>query len=233
MKNQRAFKSLFSGLCETFGREVSDSFSRIYWAVLSRYDDAEVDAAIGRGLRKWKFFPKPAEIVEEIDGSPETRAWSAWEIFLEAKMRVGPQRSVLFDDPVIPAVIELMGGWREEGVFSWLEKDYPFRRNEFVKAYQAKSGDAFASPRALIGWADADNSAKGYRDWVRPPVRIGMRGGEILIDGAPIFRPAIGPPTVAFIEDGGPGDDVPVAEVMAEVDGILGGAPAMQQQNRG
>lgn len=220
MKNQRAFKALFSGLCETFGREVSDSLSRIYWAVLARYDDAEVDAAIMRGIAKWTFFPKPAEIVREIEGDPEARAWAAWETFLLAKQRVGPQRSVIFEDPAIPVVVERMGGWSESGVFSWLEKDYPFRRAEFQRAYSAAAGERHEQSRALIGWADAENASRGYTQWVRPPTRIGMRAGVLMVNGAPEIRPAL-PELPRLLIEEDPADRVPVAEVVARVSEIL------------
>ena len=225
MKNQRAFKALFSGLCETFGREVSDSLSRIYWAVLSRYDDAEVDAAIMRGIAKWTFFPKPAEIVREIEGDPEARAWAAWETFLAAKQRIGPQRSVAFDDPAIPVVVERMGGWCEAGVFGWLEKDYPFRRAEFLKAYNAAAGERHMQSRPLIGWADAENASRGYTQWVRPPTRIGMRAGVLLIDGVPEVRPCLTAPARLLIEDDST-DPVTVAEVIGECMEIIGGSGA-------
>ena len=230
MKNQKAFKALFSGLCETFGREVSDSLSRIYWAVLSRYDDADVDAAIMRGIAKWTFFPKPAEIIREIEGDPEARAWAAWETFLLAKSRVGPQRSVVFEDPAIPVVVERLGGWSESGVFSWLEKDYPFRRAEFLRAYNAAAGERHEQSRALIGWADAENAARGYTQWVRPPVCIGMRAGVLMIDGVPEIRNPLPAPARLLIEDD-PADRVPVAEVVGECMAIIGGAK--QAGNRG
>lgn len=225
MKNQAVFKAIFAGLCETFGREATESLGRIYWAILSRYEDAEVEAAVMRGLRKWRFFPRPAEIVEEIEGSPETRAWLAWETFEAAKARIGAVRSVLFEDPVIPAVVDLLGGWREEGVFSWLASEYAFRRQEFIRAYVALSADPPARSRPLIGWADADNAARGHMSHVKPPRLIGMRAGVLHLDGKPLEARV---PSVAALPSPGapdPSDSgtVPVAEVMAEVRRMLEG----------
>jgi len=74
--------------------------------------------------RTQKFFPRPSELREGIDGSSDERADLAWTHLLQEIRRVGPYgrwnrekhdveppTPTFFDDAAKRAALELYGGW--------------------------------------------------------------------------------------------------------------------------
>ena len=85
--------------------------------------------------------------------------------------RIGAYRTVVFDDPLIHAVIWDMGGWQT--LCAMLIKDEPFRAKEFENryvGYVARPPTQY--PRQLAGITDTVNSAQGYGQ-VNLPTLIG------------------------------------------------------------
>jgi len=97
------------GLAEILGVEIKKSRVDGYWEVFKDYPDKELIRAINLSLKTNKFFPKPAELIELIEGSPADKSLQAWHISLEAIRNKSPQ----FEDKRIVAVISDMGGWQE------------------------------------------------------------------------------------------------------------------------
>ena len=107
----------------------------LYFQALIDYDITAIEraaTAIIRG-RVYPAFPKPGEIIQEIEGSREDRAVIAWGEVIEAIRRVGPYQSVNFGDPTIHAVITFMGGWPATG--EWTEGEMKWKQKEFERLY--------------------------------------------------------------------------------------------------
>lgn len=68
MKNQELFKRFMAGLGETFDKNISETLSDIYWHALKNHSDEQCKDAFNQVFLKFKFFPKPAEIIELING---------------------------------------------------------------------------------------------------------------------------------------------------------------------
>jgi len=102
-----------------------------YWQALQRFDFAAVKHALQTHRDNpdgGQFLPTPADIIRLLEGSGEDRALIAWAKVDKAIPIIGSYTSVVFDDCLIHAVIEDMGGWiklckttTEQLTFSGLE----------------------------------------------------------------------------------------------------------------
>jgi len=176
MKDYKRFSRALTLLAELFDKELSAGLHEIYWSALTEsLTDQEFEDACSRLARSNKFWPKPAEFLEAAKGGPEAQAWAAWEQLLFAVRFAGQYRSVKFLDSKISRMIKLMGGWVKVCEMTGVE--LPFRRQEFLKGYQALDGEA-GEPEVLAGVAELDNTARGYLEFIPKPVEIGARDGQ-------------------------------------------------------
>ena len=117
----------------------------------------QVKQALFEMMQTHKFVPKPAEIIEYIEGQPERLTQVAWSKVRDAISEIGRYRSVVFDEPAIHAAIDGMGGWVKLCERLKLDTDYVRESNdadlfkEFKARYLAFNGQY---PAMLIGAAD-------------------------------------------------------------------------------
>jgi len=172
--NKREFSQVLQDTFEVYDKQISSGKLRIYYETLKRYEIGDIKNAITAHLNNpesGQFVPKPADIVKYIDGGTETRSLEAWTKVHKSISAVGHYQSVVFDDPIIHAVIQEMGGWCK--ICEVLTKDVPFLAREFQKRYQGFSikGGVREFPRMLVGFSDAHNIREGFG--VQEPVLIG------------------------------------------------------------
>lgn len=172
--DKQKFGELLRATLSVFGQEVSSGVVAIWWEALRRFEYAEVRSALSRHIQNvdsGQFSPKPVDVIRVLEGgSTEGRALSAWTKVLEALRKVGTYRSVVFDDPLIHAVLEDMGGWIQLGKLT--NDETPFRAQEFQKRYRAMVHNPPSSyPPSLLGVAEATNMTNGFRS--DPPMLIG------------------------------------------------------------
>lgn len=175
MNKKKVSKHLI-GLFETLKTPNEEALSEFrimaYLKALEPYGDEQIEAAIWKAASVFKFFPKPAELLELIEGIPNDKAWEAWETLLGAIARIGPWKSVEFRDSRISRVVDVLGGWLK--VCEWTEDELKWRRDEFMGAYKAmRDGGAV---RALPGITHLENARSGYLENIPDP---------ILVDGPP------------------------------------------------
>jgi hypothetical protein len=168
------FAELITGLAQTFHTPISATDLEAYWRLLSQFSLEEIERAIAsycRSPKGHRFFPKPSELVALIVGSDADQALRAWSEVMRTIRGVGAYRTVVFDDPLIHAVIWDMGGW--QALCSMLVNEEPFRAKEFERryvGYVARPPTRY--PRQLAGITDTVNAAQGYGQ-IRPPTLIG------------------------------------------------------------
>lgn len=144
----------------------------IYFNALRDYDLDAVIQALGEHVRtpgRCNFFPKPGSLIELIEGTKATAAMRAWSKVDKAIRSYGRNRSVVFDDAVIHAIVDEMGGWIklcETGS----ERDLEFLKNNFCKRYEA-SRPTTDYPAVLLGALDWDSIKFGRP--ARQPVCVG------------------------------------------------------------
>ena len=172
--DKTGFARLITGLAQTFHTAVSAADLEAYWRLLSRFSLEEIERAIAgycRSPKGHRFFPKPSELVVLIVGSDTDQALRAWSTVMRAIRGVGAYRTVVFDDPLIHAVIWDMGGW--QALCALLVDEEPFRAKEFERRYVGYvTRPPTRYPRKLAGITDTVNAANGYGQ-IRPPTLIG------------------------------------------------------------
>jgi len=156
-KDKENFAKMLLGLGELFDKEISEALVSIYWEALKPYSWQAVKNAFNKAALACKFFPKPVEILEFIQGSKTEQAEEAWGLLLDAIRQHGPYVSVTFADGRIARCVELMGGW--EAVNNWKTDELQFRRKDFLAIY--KSLPEMGAMR-VVGILEKENSTKGY-----------------------------------------------------------------------
>ncbi len=172
--DKKRFAQLITGLAQTFQTPISSADLENYWRWLRHYPLSGIEQAVKNfcsSPEAHRFFPKPGEIVAAMEGGSIGQALRAWSKVMHAIRRAGAYRSVVFDDPLIHAVILDMGGWQT--LCAMLTRDEPFKAREFEKRYISYLSHPPAGHlRQLIGISDAVNSSAGYPP-TAAPVLIG------------------------------------------------------------
>ena len=172
--DREAFVSTLTQAMAYYGKECSPFVVGIFWDGLSRFGLDEVQRAFGIHANdpdRGQFAPKIADITRLLEGSTATQGMRAWAVVERALRSVGSYQTVVFDDPLIHAVISDMGGWIK--LCQTPADELPFRARDFERAYSAfkHRREMPPYPAKLIGIAEADNAAAGFK--VAPPVLIG------------------------------------------------------------
>lgn len=177
------FKTGVAGVMGFYGKDVSQFALDVWWQALKNFDLAAITDAFNRHLvnpDNGQFAPKPADIVRLLQGSTQDVAMKAWSKVDKTVRLVGPYQSVVFDDPIIHAVIVAMGGWIALGAKT--EDEWPFVQREFearYRGYCVRGRDQMQYPRLLTGIAEAQNSLDNKK--IDPPVLIGNKDQAALV----------------------------------------------------
>lgn len=171
---RREFASLMTNVLAYYGREVTPFLIDTYWAGLSSFDFDAVKRAMNVHAAdpdRGQFAPRIADITRLLEGSTATQGMMAWTTVERALRTVGAYQSVVFDDPLIMAVIEDMGGWTP--LCQGEAEELPFRAKDFERRYSAYRArrEVPQYPSRLVGIIEADNRMAGFR--IPPPVLIG------------------------------------------------------------
>jgi hypothetical protein len=168
------FSGIITGLAEMYSKEISDGALMLWFEALKAYDIDAISAAASAHVSSpdsGQFMPRPADIIKMIGGTSKDSAFLAWSKVDKAVQRVGNYKSVVFDDPLIHAVISDMGGWISFGEKT--EDEWPFIGNEFKSRYQGykSRGEVPEYNGKLLGLSEANNRTAGFE--IAPPVLIG------------------------------------------------------------
>lgn len=184
MLNQTTFNEGMGLLCETFGREATVLLLKAYYAVLGRLTDAEFQISVVKVLESKTFnkLPLPAEILEMTQGKKQDQAILALANLEKGIARIGRYRSAQFEDPIIMACVESMGGWIQ--VCSYEMREWEFKRKDFLRLYEAflANPDRVQAPSRLVGYAEQTN------DFMCTPGQIEVKKfttNNSMVDGDP------------------------------------------------
>jgi hypothetical protein len=115
-QDRQRFAELVLGLGETYGEPVSDARMEIYWRALEDLSFAAVQRAANVHARTSKFFPRPAELREAVEGPIEDQAELGWAAVQSIVRRYGywanPEDVQWPDEITKHAAMKLYGGWR-------------------------------------------------------------------------------------------------------------------------
>lgn len=132
-QDRAAFVTQLTGLAELFDKKITDTLFDIYWQVLEDLSLEDFKRAVNSLALTAKFFPKPAEFREQILPDMSAQAAIAYKKLEDAFSSAGVYRTVVFDDPVIHAVVENLGGWMH--YCNLPEVEVKWYRKEFEKHY--------------------------------------------------------------------------------------------------
>jgi hypothetical protein len=191
-----SFAETMNAISEYYDHVFSDPVIAMWWEALKPYSAKQFSSAVAAHMRHsqfGRFAPRIADIVREIEGTPDELAQLAWAKVHAAVRRVGNYRSVCFDDARIHVVLDQMGGW---GVIcSMKSDDAPFRAREFCQRYNALRDDPADYPAYLPGDHEGHNQLHGHtpdlpvligdRAAALAVMKSGQRGSTIAISAAP------------------------------------------------
>lgn len=177
------FARIMMALSEVFdgGREPSPVKVELYFQALREFRIEEIGEAarVMMKTRVYPSFPKPAEIIQEINGTAEDWATTAWLLVSGAIRRHGSYESVAFDDKVIHSVIDAMGGWPQ--LCQAREEELKWKQKEFERLYGVISAREGQHPQHLPGLIEMDNRAKGYAEHIPEPARISGASRKLIV----------------------------------------------------
>ncbi len=178
------FLEIFSAVCLAHGKEITKPLIELYWRILCEYNFSDVSDAFERNLKNTEngqFFPKPSDIIREIEGDEDLKAVEAWDKAVKAISQYGSYRTVVFDDPCIHAAIDRLGGWQKFCMHT--EKERPFIEKEFSRSYKVYlKAKYFEYSRKLIGYHEQEDSLNPHpKNTGMEPVLIGDKEKAILI----------------------------------------------------
>lgn len=173
MLNKEQFVETMTGLCDMYGKVPSEFILDTYYSIFQNYDNKSFNTAIEKCLqnRVYNNLPKPAEILEYLEGTRDDKALVAWLQLKEAVVKGGYYASIEFADPIIANVVNDMGGW------TWFcnqeKDDLPFIEKRFMDLYRLLLKRGVKDNPRLVGFIEATNKEKGITH-IHLPIRIGF-----------------------------------------------------------
>lgn len=165
MLNKTLFSKEFLTLCEMVEKTPSEGLTSMYYEALKNLSDDDFKRAVSTVISSKTFnkLPMPGELLSAVNGNPEDAALLALEKVEKAIREIGAYDTVIFDDPVIHAVIEALEGW--EKICHMPLDEWKWVRKDFIKLYQAigRNMGGRIVPTKLIGIHEFQNSQKGYK----------------------------------------------------------------------
>ena len=169
--NKGEFAELISSVMAYYKQDCSPFVVDIWWSACQVYDFKQVQKALTQHAtdpERGQFAPKVADIVRILSGTPTDRAQDAWAKVYAAIGRAGPWQDVVFDDPTIHAVIEVMGGWVKIANVEMDEISYTQHR--FMQTYQSFAKSPREYPKLLRGARSPDDEY--YRKGLALPAPV-------------------------------------------------------------
>ena len=119
-----------------------ERMKEVLFTCLIDYPLNVIAKAVNAHCRTEKFFPMLADIIRQIEGTPEERAALAWSLVMKAKIKYRLRKAIKFPSPAIHFAIEKMGGW-ERVYWSIDDSSENFKAAEFQRFF--KIGEKISS----------------------------------------------------------------------------------------
>lgn len=134
-------------LSETFNEPVSQVRATAYFETLADLPFEQVERASRTWLRTGKFFPRPSELREAIEGVAQDRALLAWHELTSEIRRVGSYGTPRLSEATAEAMRATWGSWQAVcyGLPAPGETQHDFEHKRFIANYQAVARRDLAS----------------------------------------------------------------------------------------
>lgn len=156
-----ALFSMLETISKMKNREMTAEIFKLWLAALNSYPFEEIKNAFNRYIQTERGMPEPVDILDILCGSSENLALAALIKVEKAMSRYGSYATVVFDDPIIHAVIDGLGGWIKcchvtDRELTWWEKDF----RERYRLHLSCGIPSDVSPK-LLGILDETNLPHG------------------------------------------------------------------------
>lgn len=167
----RDLAKVMQPVSELYGKNLISEVLNLWFGLLNSYSIESIQNAFSLYLQTEARMPLPADILKILRGSEEDLALAALIKVEKAMSRHGSYATVVFDDPIIHAVIDELGGWIKcchvtEKELTWWEKDFRERYRHHLR----RGIPLDVSPK-LLGILDETNLPHG--ETPQKPVVIG------------------------------------------------------------
>jgi|GEM_PF-1815684 hypothetical protein len=181
-KDFTEFCKYLGAISRIFDKQLNSEIDfELYYQALRDYPFELVREALQTAVKRHKYFPRPADVIELIEGlpdSPDSRAELAWAVVIQAIRKHGGYQSVIFDDPAITATIKAgpWNGWI--GLCEKETRELNYIKSEFKNLYNYfHAVRNTLSIEVLPGIVELDCLQRGLKEAIEPPylVRTGCR----------------------------------------------------------
>lgn len=104
-----AFTKSMYNMASIYAKDLNDNIIKLYFVALNRYEYDDVERAFGETVARNKFFPKPAELIELIEGNEDELIDMAYQD-IKRIIYNGFHHALALANPITMAVVEAMGG---------------------------------------------------------------------------------------------------------------------------
>jgi hypothetical protein len=177
--DEKVFLEGISLIAELYDKKPSKSLLNLYYTTLQELSDEDFKSAINTIARtnKYNCMPKPAEILENVNGTQKEESLKAWCYVLSAIGNVGAYRSPTFEDGAIARVINHLGGWvylcdKTSEELKWIEKD-------FEKFYPVFKKQGAGSMVKLLGITEQYNAQNNLECFDKEKIYIGSMSNSL------------------------------------------------------
>ena len=141
MKNLEMFNQQLTGMGEVFNKAITPALAQIYWTSLKEFTDEQVKTAFEQALGSLKFFPKPSELREIIQGTGDEHGHEAWSEIMFCLERGKPPPEELHH------ITRSLGGWGNLKLKTY--KDLEFVKRDFMEIYVAQDARGELENRSI------------------------------------------------------------------------------------
>ncbi len=134
--NEMKFAEIMTMLGVVFPTNITPVLAKAYFLALDKFTIEQVGAAAEQYIKTGKFFPKPVELTDIINGgkpNSKDKALLAWVSIIDAMKKKGAYRSLTLDDRLAMQIVNHIGGYVNLCSLSY--KDLEFKKREFIEAY--------------------------------------------------------------------------------------------------
>ena len=162
-------------LAEVFDKQITEAVLDIYYNIFKDYSIEQLKKAFHQVIKTHKYatLPKPADILEYLEGSSEDKSLIAWLKAKEAVQKGGYPATIVFDDPIISHCLKELGGWQ------WFcdcpIDELPFVEKRFRDLYKLFQKREINTPIKLVGFIEQKNGETGFMDKIPTPIKIGFK----------------------------------------------------------
>jgi hypothetical protein len=186
----KRFHEVLAGVHDFYGKDLTPFALQVWELACSQFDVEQVTKALSAHLmdaERGQFMPKPADIVKQLQGTNSDRALLAWGKVFDAMQSVGSYKSVVFDDGLIHAVIEDLGGWPK--ICRYSNEELQFLQKRFCDSYRAYAGRKDVTyPAQLTGEHDQQNAKFGHVS-MNGPMLIGDKQKALDVKSSGVSGP--------------------------------------------